>query len=271
MAKLALIAGGNKLPELVAESCRRQNKEIFIAALKGFADSKWVEQYPHVWLKLGQMGKLFKVLKENDCREIVMAGTVARPAWSQIRPDWQGLKLLLQLKRQARGDDALLRFFARVFEDRGYRLIGADALLPESLMPSGAMTRAKPDDDDNKNIAYALPLLKQWAEADQGQAIAVQQGLILGVEAIEGTDELIKRCAAYKRGGRGPILVKMKKPQQDRRLDLPNIGEETVRQAIASGFAGIAVEAGQALFLNPVQAVTLADKHGLFIVGIDGQ
>jgi DUF1009 family protein len=269
MAKLALIAGGNALPELVAESCRKQNKEIFVAALRGFADPRWVEQYPHVWLKLGQVGKLFKALKDNHCREVVMAGTVARPAWSQVWPDWECLKLLWQLKKQARGDDALLRFLGRVFEDRGYRLIGADDLLPESLMPNGVMTQTKPTDADYKDIAYAMPFLTQWASADQGQAIVVQQGLILGVEALEGTDELITRCGGYKRGGRGPILIKIKKPQQDRRLDLPNIGEETVRRAIEAGFSGIAVEAGQALFLKPSAAIALADKHGLFIAGID--
>lgn len=269
MAKLALIAGGTALPAMIAQSCRDQGKDIFIIALRGFTAPQWVEAYPHAWVKLGQIGKVLRLLERNRCTHVVMAGAVKRPSWSQVRPDWTGLKLLIDLKRKARGDDALLRYLGNFLESKGYQLVGADTFLPNSLMPEGTLTQIHPTDEDQKDIAYALPLLKTWAQNDQGQAIVVQQGLILGVEAIEGTDELIKRCGLYKREGRGPILIKIKKPQQDRRLDMPTIGEETIIQLASAGFSGLAVEKGQSLFLNPLRAVKLAETHGIFIIGID--
>jgi UDP-2,3-diacylglucosamine hydrolase len=111
--------------------------------------------------------------------------------------------------------------------------------------------------------------LRTWAQLDQGQAIVVQNGLILGAEAAEGTDELIRRCGTYKRSGRGPILVKIKKPQQDARMDLPTIGTETVRLAADAGFSGIAVQTGNALFLHPVVAIAEADAKKLFLIGFE--
>lgn len=273
MAKLALLAGGGVLPHLIAEAWHKdehgKEREVFIIAFRGFTDKEWVARYPHQWVRLGQLGKVLSVLTRQKIDTIVFAGHVRRPSLMQVRPDFEGLKMLWRLKKQRLGDDALLRQLAETFQNKGIALVGADEILPQCLMPSGVITKETPSEDVQKDIRYATQVLKAWAALDQGQAIVVQQGLILGVEAIEGTDELIHRCGTYKRPGAGPVLVKIKKPQQDRRLDMPTIGQQTIQNAIDAGFSGIAVEAGDALFLQPSQSLELANNHNLFVMGFD--
>ena len=269
MAKIALLAGGGALPEMVASSCRHQGREILVIGFRGFTDPALLEKYPSKTVHLGQMGAVRSLLKKNKIDRIVLAGHLTRPAWSQIRPDWQGLKMLWKLRKQRLGDDALLRQLSAFFEQDGVKLIGADQLVPDSVMPKGVLTKAAPTEEQLEDIAYGRRLLKTWGELDQGQSIVIQQSLVLGVEAIEGTDELIKRCGDYKRPGPKPVLIKTKKTNQDRRLDLPTIGENTVKNAVAAGYAGIAVQAGEALFLQPSACVELADANGLFIVGVE--
>jgi UDP-2,3-diacylglucosamine hydrolase len=267
MDKLAILAGGGLLPRLIVDERVAQDKETFIVAFKGFTDPEWVANHPHVWVRLGQLGKMFKALKHQEIERIVFAGHIRRPGWNQIRPDLQGLKLLWKLSRQKLGDDSLLRRLAAVFQEKGIELIGADSILPQCVMPSGELTNETPSDKQWKDIFYAYDILLEWAKLDQGQSIVVQNGLILGVESIEGTDELIRRCGEYKRPGLGPILVKVKKPQQDSRLDMPTIGQTTVQNAIAAGFSGIAVQEKHALFLEPSESLELANKNNLFVAG----
>lgn len=267
MQKLAILAGGGVLPQLIVDERTRNKQETYIVAFKGFTNPEWIAAHPHHWIRLGQLGKALDILKKQHITQIVFAGHVRRPSWNQIRPDWQGMKLLWQLKKQRLGDDALLRQLAEMFARYGMELVGADEILPDCLMPAGQLTRAVPSPEQHKDINYAQRILHEWAKLDQGQSIVVQNGIILGVEAIEGTDELIRRCADYKRPGKGPVLVKIKKPQQDKRLDLPTIGEQTILNAIEAGFSGIAVQEKQALFLQPSTSVELANKHALFITG----
>lgn len=269
MAKIALLAGGGALPEMVASSCRHQGRDIVVVGFDGFTDPQLLETYPSKKVRLGQVGKVLGFLKQHKIEQIVFAGNLKRPSWAQIRPDFQGFKLLWILRKKKLGDDALLRELSGFFERHGIQLIGADSLVPDSIMPKGVLTEAQPSEDELSDIRYGQELLKTWGDLDQGQAIVIQQGLVLGVEAIEGTDELIKRCGAYKRPGRGPILIKTKKPKQDRRLDLPTIGIDTVNNAIQAGFAGIAVQAEDALFLQPSISVAKANEADLFLYGVD--
>lgn len=268
--RIALIAGGGALPQLVAHSAKEQRQDLFVIALKGITDPQWVTEYPHAWIGIAQVGRLYDLFKSENITQALMAGHVRRPSFGELIPDWTGWKTLRRLQtKHLQGDDAILSFLAREIEDQGVTMIGADQVYRDGVMPEGVMTRTEPSKDDWADIRFALPTLQHWAENDLGQAIAVQQKMILGIEAIEGTASLINRCGSYQRPGRKPILVKIKKPQQDRRLDLPTIGLETIKQCIAAGFGGIAVDAGNALFLQAPQAVDEANKHGLFIVGID--
>lgn len=269
MDKLAIFAGGGLLPQLIVNERTRNHQETFIVAFQGFTDPEWVNNHPHIWVRLGQVGKTLKALEKQGINKLVFAGHIRRPSWSQIRPDFEGLKLLWKLSRQRIGDDSLLRQLAAVLQKKGIELIGADSILPQCVMPEGTLTDEAPTEKQWQDIEYAYNLLLEWAKLDQGQGIVVQDGLILGIEAIEGTDELIRRCGQYKRPGTGPILIKIKKPQQDSRLDLPTIGEQTIQNAIDAGFAGIAVLEKQALFLEPGTSIEMANKHKIFITGFN--
>jgi DUF1009 family protein len=264
MAKLAILAGGLALPELLAQTCASENRPYIVIGLKGFADTNFVQSHPHAWVSIAQVGKLLRILQEHGCNQMVMAGAVRRPKWWQLLPDWEGFKLLWRLKKWPTGDDALLRLVAHEFEKWNVQIVGADELLAKQLMPKGVLTTAAPSDEDCQLIQAALPSLKQHAYHDKGQAMVIdRQGNVYG-EQCEGTNALIDSCVVMK----GSILIKIKKPQQDRRLDLPTIGVDTVRHAIAAGFTGIAAEAGNVLFLQSSEAVELANQRGIFIVGI---
>lgn len=268
--RIALIAGGGALPQLVAQSAQQQGKPVFVVALKGITDTQWVTDYPHAWIGIAQVGRLYDIFKTENITQTLMAGHVRRPSFGELIPDWTGWKTLRRLQtKHLQGDDAILSFLAGEIEAQGVTMIGADQVYRDGVMPEGTLTRKDLHRDDWADIRFAMPILQHWAENDLGQAVVVQQNMILGIEAIEGTASLINRCGAYQRPGRKPILIKIKKPQQDRRLDLPTIGLETIKQCVAAGFGGIAVDAGNALFLQAPQAVEEANQNGLFIVGID--
>jgi DUF1009 family protein len=166
------------------------------------------------------------------------------------------------------GDDRLLGVVVQELEGEGFRVIGVDDVCRNLLAPEGPLTRARPDGVAGRDIALGIEVARRLGELDVGQAVVVQQSHVLGVEAAEGTDALLRRCAGLRREGPGGVLVKVKKPQQERRADLPTIGAETVRGAAAAGLRGIAVEAGHTLVVDRRRTVEDAAAAGLFIVGV---
>jgi hypothetical protein len=169
---------------------------------------------------------------------------------------------------RALGDDGLLSAIVREVESEGFRVVGADTLLGTALTGEGPLGKHRPDEQALADIARGLQVVRALGAIDVGQAAVVQQGLVLGVEAIEGTDALLARCAGLKREGIGGVLVKAAKPGQERRADLPTIGRHTVRSAAAAGLRGIAVEAGASLVIDPPAVAAMADEVGLFVMGV---
>jgi DUF1009 family protein len=198
----------------------------------------------------------------------VLVGPIQRPSLVTLRPDLRGAQLLARIGMRALGDDGLLKAVRDELESEGFRLIGAHEVLREAMAPEGALGTVAPDAMALTDVAFGMTVARQLGEFDIGQAVVVQQGMVLGVEAVEGTDALIARCAALKKDGPGPVLVKRAKPQQDRRLDLPTIGPDTVTRCAEAGFAGLAVEAGGSLVLDRAQIVARADAAGLFVLGV---
>ncbi|MBM3567943.1 MAG: DUF1009 domain-containing protein [Alphaproteobacteria bacterium] len=266
--RLGILAGSGPLPGLLLEAGRAQGRDPFIVAFEGFADDPRLFQAPHARVNLTQVGKLFEALRGAGCAEIVLCGRLARPAWREIRPDWKGLTLLPKLVAAQGGDDALLRVIVAEFEAEGFGVLGADQILAELAAPAGALGTRQPDDQAKADIARAVALLRGLGRFDVGQGAIVQQGRVLGIEAAEGTDGLIRRCGALRQPGPGGVLVKLRKPGQERRVDLPTIGVDTVREAAAAGLAGIAVEAGGALVVDRPGVARAADESGLFVIGI---
>jgi hypothetical protein len=197
-----------------------------------------------------------------------MAGGIHRPSVSSLRPDWRAARFFAKVGYRALGDDGLLSAVVKELESEGFRVVGVDQILPSALAPAGPFGKLAPDEQAASDIAHGLRLARAIGALDIGQAVVVQQGLVLGVEAIEGTDALLARCAALRRDGAGGVLVKAKKPTQETRADLPAIGVRTVAAASRAGLRGIAVEAGATLVLDLPGVADAADRAGIFVVGV---
>jgi len=267
-----VLAGGGALPRRIVESCLRERRPVFVIAFEGAAEAETVADVPHVWVRLGAVGRIIDALKKNDVVEVVLAGHMARPSWSTVRPDWRGMKMLPKVLAARQGDDSLLSLAIGELESEGFHVIGAHQILPDLLAPEGVIGRHRPDATAEADIARGIEVARALGLADVGQSVVVQQGIVLGVEAVEGTDALIARCGGLKRDGVGGVLVKCRKPQQTVRADLPSIGSATVAAAAAAGLRGLAVEANATLLVDREPLVRAADEAGLFIVGfVDGQ
>ncbi|MFV3129165.1 LpxI family protein [Niveispirillum sp. KHB5.9] len=268
-ARLGIIAGDGDLPRQVAEACRRGGRPFFIIALEGRGAEAWLApDMPHAIHRMGAAGAMLERLRAEGVTEIVLAGGVRRPSLIDLRPDWYATRFFARLGLKALGDDGLLRAVAGLLEEEGFKVVAVQSLIADLLTPDGVLTSTVPDEQGLADIAHGLSVARALGVVDVGQAVVVQQGLVLGVEAIEGTDALIARCAALRREGPGPVLVKCAKPGQDRRLDLPTIGPDTVAACVAGGYAGIAVEAGGTLFVGREAGVAAADAVGLWIKGV---
>lgn len=268
MPKLGILAGGGVLPRRIAEHRIGQGDEVFVIAFEGQTDPAMVSDLDHVWMRLGATSAALEKLREASVEDVVMAGPMRRPAFSDLTLDLRSAKVLARAGRKAFGDDGLLSVIIEEIERDGFRVVGIDDVLGGYLMPEGPITAARPDAAAEQDMARGREVLHALGPVDVGQAVAVQEGLVLAVEAVEGTDSMIRRAGEVRRAGApGPILVKLRKPGQERRADLPTIGPETVRGAAAAGFRGIVVEAGASLLIDRKAVVSLADEAGLFVTG----
>ncbi|MEB3702223.1 UDP-2,3-diacylglucosamine diphosphatase [Candidatus Bealeia paramacronuclearis] len=268
---LALFAGSGDLPRLLVKSCEKQARPLYILAFQGQTESDLVEGRPHLWVHFGEVGKCLKYLKSNAVQEIVLAGGMTRPSLSEIRPDLKGALWLAKLSAKALGDDSFLKLLIQMMEAEGFKIVGADQILQDVLATKetlGTLGSVSPDAIARSDIARGLEILKALSSADVGQAVVIQQGLVLGVEAIEGTDALIKRAGEHARPGEKGILVKIAKTSQDNRADLPTIGPETIKNLAKAGLRGVVIEAGRSLLLHREETIRLADEAGIFIEGV---
>lgn len=271
---LGIIAGGGELPRAIAESAREAGRKVFVLALRGSSDD-WVSEFSHEWVALGETGKAFKALHSGHVGDVVLAGKVERPKFSEIKLDAKSVMLAPRVMAAAlRGDDALLRSLVELFEREGFRVVGAVEAAPNLIAEVGVLGRLVPTTEQESDIALAFKVVRALGELDVGQAAVVCGGLTLAVEAAEGTDAMIARVAnlpehirgtAAKRRG---VLAKAPKPIQDRKTDLPVIGVQTIRNVAAVGIAGVAIEAGGALIVDKRAVGEEADKLGLFVVGV---
>ena len=267
MAKLGVLAGGGQLPARVIEACRRQGRPYFVIAFRGFTDPATVEAAPHAWLALEKVGSVLQRLHQEAVVEVVLAGPVRRPErWLALRPDGRAIRLLLKMFRHWRGDDHVLSLVVRELEGDGFRVVGAEAVAPELLMPAGPLGRHAAADRHQKDIAVGIAAARDLGARDRGQAVIVSGGCVLGLETAGGTAALLSGSVRDP-ATRGGVLVKIAKPHQERRVDLPSVGVDTVRQAAAAGLAGIALEAVGSLVIGRDEVARAADAAGLFVVG----
>jgi DUF1009 family protein len=267
--KLGIIAGGGKLPARLVEVCRANGRAVFVLALEGQTDPATVLGVDHTWVRLGQARPTLDALHGAGVEELVLIGPVKRPSLSQIGFDLRSAQFMAKIAAQGLGDDGLLRAVIRVLEDEGFRVVGVDETLADLLAPRGPIGAGRPDAQAESDIARGLEVLRALGAVDVGQAVVVQQGIVIGIEADEGTDALLARCAGLAREGLGGVLVKVRKTGQERRVDLPTLGAETVAGAVRAGLRGIAVEAGGSLIVDRAAVAASADDAGIFVIGID--
>lgn len=266
---LGIIAGGGDAPKRLIAACQRLNRPFHVLALEGQTDKDiGGEDVPVTWLPLGAAAAARDMARQKGVKEVVMLGRVRRPTLSELKPDWLALQHLVRIGFASLGDDGLMRAVVRTFEIEGFRVIAPQEVLKEFVMPEGVLGKHKPDEQAWVDIRRAREIALTLGKLDIGQGAVVQQGIALGVEAIEGTDALLRRVAHLRREGDGGVLVKMKKPMQDVRFDLPSVGVSTVREAIAAGLKGIAAEADASLLIDRDDVIKMADAAGLFIIGI---
>ncbi|HYZ63701.1 MAG TPA: UDP-2,3-diacylglucosamine diphosphatase LpxI [Acetobacteraceae bacterium] len=269
-ATLGIIAGGGPFPGRVAAAAQAAGRTVFIVALRGFAEPSVVQPYPHQEVRMGAAGEILALLRQHGCTDLVLVGPVRRPSFLDIRPDAEGARILARIGRAAfAGDDGLLAAVVRVLGEEGFRVLGAHEVLTEAVGPKGVLGRVEPDAAAGADIARGVVVTKALGAVDVGQGCVIQQGIVLAVEAIEGTDAMLARAAGLARPGPGGVLVKLVKPGQDRRADLPTIGPATIAAAQAAGLRGVAFEAGGTLFTDRAACIAEADRAGLFLIGID--
>jgi DUF1009 family protein len=256
----------------LAEAASARGLPLHIVGIRGEARED-IERFPHTWVKWGEIGKMFRALDKNGCGDLVIIGGVNRPDFSNVRLDLGAIKTLpFILSLGKGGDDHVLSRVVRFFEEKGYRVHGAGDVAPELLAGEGTLGDKHPSADDEADIDMAFQVVKALGRLDVGQAAVVARNHVLAVEAAEGTDAMLERCAELRALGKAPrassgVLAKAPKPGQEQRVDLPTIGPETVDRAAAAGLAGIAVAAGRVLMADRGATIAAADRHGLFLVG----
>ncbi len=272
--KIGLIAGSGDLPGAVINAAQSQGYGVYVAQLGDARDI----QYPGAelqYFKMAEIGKVTKAFHKAACTHVCFAGHVDRPDFRSLRPDWKGLwHLPGALKAARQGDDALLTYMVGIFEKQGFKVIAPQSLCQSLLLPVGALGQYDLLDKHHDDVQKAARIAQEIGRMDIGQGAIVCHGLVLAVEAQEGTDAMLKRVAGLPEAIRGTVdnrrgvLAKMIKPGQERRIDLPTIGPATVRYASAAGLSGIVAEADGAFVLNREEVVRLADEAGIFIVGL---
>ncbi len=266
MTTIGLIAGGRQFPIMVAKGVKARGFRLVIAGFTGHTNMD-VIPYADVWqeLKLGKLTKLLTYFKQNGVDKVVMAGTINKPKIMDVRHlDLRAVKVVF--KQKNKGDSAILGALAAEFEREGMTVVPAHEYLPELLTPSGVLTRREPDEREWEDLRFAWKIAKQLGVMDIGQCLVVREGIVSAIEALEGTDETIRRGCNL--GGKGCVVVKVFKPGQQEQVDLPSLGIDTIR-AMAEGKATcLGVEAGKSLFFDRDAALTFAGQHGIAIVGL---
>jgi hypothetical protein len=264
--RIGLIAGNGVFPQLFAEAARKQGLQVVAVAHHGEAEPSLADHVDELhWVRLGQVSAIVKRFKASGVSRAVMAGGIGRvKALTAARPDLGAVKIITSLRSFR--DDALLRAVAAHFEREGITIVAPTDFVKELLAPEGHLGGPLLSEGQDKDIALGLEVASALGKVDVGQTVIVRQGHVLALEAVEGTDEAIRRGGKY--GGRGAVVVKLSKPGQDTRFDLPAVGVQTLATMAEVGAVVLAVEARRTILLEPNRIVSEAEKRGITVVGV---
>lgn len=265
MKKIGIIVGNGKLPLYFLEEAEKQELEVFPLGLFDTIDEKIKTHKNFISFNIGEVGNIVKYFLLNGINEIVMLGKVEKDIiFKDIKLDRFGEELLNRLPD--RKDETLLFAIIAFFRLNGIKVLPQNHLLKNFMFNSQCYTKIKPDAEDMKTIKIGIEAAKALSEVDAGQTVICKDSSVVALEGIEGTDKTIKRGGEL--AGKGTVIVKMSRPQQDMRVDIPAVGIETIKRAVEIGAKGIVGEAGRMLFLNRDEAIKLAEENSMFILGI---
>jgi DUF1009 family protein len=267
--KIGIIAGSGQFPIIFSKAARNKGYSVFITAIVGETDAA-IENYANAveWVEIGQFERMIKFFNKNKVKEAVFLGAVNKTRiFKDVKPDMTAISIVSNLRHT--NDDELLRAFAAALEKRGIIIRASTFLLPELLALEGCWTGRKPDPDEKSDIDLGFYIAKQIGRLDIGQSVVISGGSVLAVEAIDGTDATLKRGGMLSRGK--AVAVKVSKPDQDLRFDVPAIGVETVRVMHEAQITALGVEAGKTVVFDKNEMVALADKYGISIVALSNE
>lgn len=265
--KIGLIAGSGQFPLLFAKSARDKGYSVFAAAYHGEADPALSDHVAHIeWLHLGQIKRLIKFFRQHGVTQAVMIGAIRKTRlFTDVKPDIKAIALMATMRNTH--DDGVLRAFADLLEKEGITIKSSTFLLPELLAPAGVWTKRKPSRAEKKDLEIGWRIAKEIGRLDIGQCVVVGGGSILAVEAIDGTDATIERGGRLGNGE--AVVVKICKPVQDTRFDIPAIGLQTIETMHVANAKALAVEAGRAVVFNRTELIEKANQYGIAITALD--
>lgn len=266
---IGLVCGGGDYPRLIARACEAQNEQFCLVFLKGFCDESSWPAVDSVSIELGQVERALNFLHENNVTDVIFAGNVKRPNFSQMSLDKKGTTWLLKLGRTIfDGDDALLRAIADLMAQEGFQIKAGSDYLNDIFLEEGVFSKRTLSDSDQNDAEVGFQAARSLGAKDAGQSVVIYNGAVVATEDENGTNNLIERSAKLRRSPTGGILVKTSKPQQDNRLDLPTIGVDTVENLHRYGFNGIVVESGKCIVLNKQAVIDKINEYNMFIAGV---
>lgn len=266
--KLAIIAGNGSIPFYLIEECNKIGREYCLIIIEGHGKELSEKYDPDYIVSLSKMGRAVKYVKNIGIKHILMVGGVKRPSLKNIIPDLWTAKFLTTISSKVSGDNSVLSKLTKALEREGFIIVAPEEVLPNLICPKGTLGKVKPNQQNNEDISTGYRIAKIIGANDIGQSIIIENGLVIAVEAAEGTDRMIKRSLILKKEKQAGVLVKVIKPMQDSRIDRPVIGIDTIKAAKKAGLDGIALESNEILILNYSDVILYADKEGLFVEGI---
>ena len=271
--KLGIIAGGGHLPKKVIDACQASGRAYYVLGVIGHASPELLDGIPHSWVSIIRAGSGFKILKQKKVAEVVMIGDVRVPSLIKTCPDYRTLKFFTQNLIKSLfgffGDNSLLTSLAKEFEKDGIKVVGVHDVLQNLLAPKGLLGAVSIPDHFSSDIDLGIAASLDLGRRDVGQAVIVKSGIVVIEEGKNGTAQMIRDSRYTEPNGKGGVLIKLKKPEQDRRMDLPAIGVMTILEANEAGIAGIIIEAGETIIIDLESVISTANETGIFIKALD--
>jgi DUF1009 family protein len=266
---IGLIAGSGALPLIIARDVAQRHYRVVAIAIEDLAEPE-IESYAHAtyWINVGKLGRLINLLHQHQIKRVIVAGKVPKTLLykSKITPDLRAIKLLFTVK--GRSDEAILNAFKEELQGEGIEIIDTTAFSPEIVTPVGLLTSIPPTQQEMKDIEYGWFIAKEIGRLDIGQTVVVKGQAVMAVEAIEGTDEAILRGCSL--AGEGAVVVKISRPNQDMRLDVPTVGMTTLENMIKGKARVLALEAARSIIVDKVEFIKRAESAGISVVGYSG-